>query len=230
MAKKVRDPLDRFYTPDVFAGVVRQHVGELVRVARGDMFASRSFARVIEPSCGTGSYVDACREAGDEEIWGCDIDTGATGISKCNTGLNGDWLVWGRELLEQEERFDLAIGNTPFGGPALGRGRNPGDPAYLGAHHINLCLQLAEVSVFMLPWSWAATPSAIRTFLRPPTFLIPTESRAFSILREISLWVWLPLELQRIPHTVILPHLASHKPRGKKAKTPRKPRKTQEAA
>jgi hypothetical protein len=198
-----KDALDRYYTPAAVAVAVRQLLTAYVPAG----------ARVIEPSGGGGAFIDACVAIGDREVWAVDIDTDAGGLSRADQFYVGDWIEAVKVLEAMPLRFDLAIGNPPFGGPAVKRGRNPGDPPYLGAHHANAAMRIADCVAFLLPWSWFATPLALKQFSAPPAVLAPLDGRAFgAAMREVTTAIWFP----RLPSpktTIVLPPVGWKQPR-----------------
>lgn len=80
-----------------------------------------SDATIIDPCCGTGSFIDALQKKGYEKVYGCDFDektvrkcrtlTGSKNIRKVDTlGLEG------KEILKKVKhgRFDYVVGNPPY--------------------------------------------------------------------------------------------------------------------
>lgn len=177
------DPLDRYFTQAKTAGAIcdllwRRHI----TVAAPDC---------IEPSCGSGVFVVELHKRTEGAVWACDVDPGAAGLDLADQKYLGDWREASAGLVEQGVRFDLAVGNPPYGGPAEGRGREPGDPAYLGLHHALAAMDVAPVVALILPWSWLATPLAMKQLKgRDPAWVYRFASRPFPKLREAALWVW----------------------------------------
>jgi hypothetical protein len=177
------DPLDRYYTQ-------RSTV-----VAICDLLWARhglsDTADCIEPSCGSGEFVIELHKRTIGNVWACDVDPGAAGLDLADQKYLGDWCEASAGLVSQGIGFDLAVGNPPYGGPAEGRGREPGDPAYLGLHHALSAMDVAPVVAFILPWSWLATPLAMKQLRgRDPAWVYRFASRPFPKLREAALWVW----------------------------------------
>lgn len=80
-----------------------------------------SDATIIDPCCGTGSFIDVLQKKGYEQVYGCDFDektvrkcrtlTGSKNIRKVDTlGLEG------KEILKKVKhgRFDYVVGNPPY--------------------------------------------------------------------------------------------------------------------
>ncbi|MBI9009330.1 MAG: N-6 DNA methylase [Tenericutes bacterium] len=77
---------------------------------------------IIDPTCGTGSFLYAASEYGFKNIFGLDIDKGAIKIAKNNVP-NGTFKVYNSisnsssklmKLLKLRERFHVVIGNPPY--------------------------------------------------------------------------------------------------------------------
>lgn len=86
-------------------------------------------ASIIDPCCGTGSFIHSLQIKGYENVFGCDFDmktvkkcrafTGSTNIKKMDTiGADGDTVL--KKL--KHESFDYVIGNPPYA--PLGKGVN----------------------------------------------------------------------------------------------------------
>lgn len=78
-------------------------------------------ATIIDPSCGTGSFLHCLQQKGYENIYGCDFDMQT--VKKCKelTGLTSIYRMdtlgkSGQEVLKKvkQERFDFVIGNPPY--------------------------------------------------------------------------------------------------------------------
>lgn len=78
-------------------------------------------ASIIDPCCGTGSFIHSLRLKEYDNVFGCDFDlktvkkcrvlTGSANIKKIDTiGLDGDTVL--KKM--QHERFDYVIGNPPY--------------------------------------------------------------------------------------------------------------------
>lgn len=97
----MRDPLDRYYTPDEVAAAV---VGWL-RIPPA--------WTVVEPSVGSGAWVRALRAAGHTgRIIGVDIDPQAAGLELVDEAHVGDWTELAPRVGAGAQ---LHIGNPPFG-------------------------------------------------------------------------------------------------------------------
>jgi len=101
--KKHRQSLGQFMTP-------RKDVDKAF-----ETIAVNVNDRILEPSCGTGNYLQGFLERGYKDITGVEFDTTlynefkdkfeAEGIKT----INGDYL-----LTEFDEKFDLIVGNPPY--------------------------------------------------------------------------------------------------------------------
>lgn len=177
-----KDALDRYYTRSEVA-VASVRALEVHGVGIG--------SSTIEPSVGDGTFLHALEDATGVKPWACDIDPEAAGLHEAARVWVGDWRIAASGLVAAGVSFDAAVGNPPFGGPAAGRGRNPGDPPYLGLHHALAAMEVAPVVAFILPWSWLATPLAMAQLKgRDPSIVYRYQSRPFSDLRELAFWVW----------------------------------------
>jgi hypothetical protein len=162
---QVRDPLDRFFTPDALA------------VAIVDRLARRipAPASILEPSAGGGAFVRACR-ARWPRAWliARDIDPDAEGLALADDGAVGDFLT------ADLPRVDLVIGNPPF----------TGDTAIA---HVTRARELGDTVCFILPWGplggverWREHAST-----RPPRWAWCITPRPWpSNVRETAAFVW----------------------------------------
>ncbi|MCL2050781.1 MAG: N-6 DNA methylase [Lachnospiraceae bacterium] len=84
-------------------------------------------ASIIDPCCGTGSFISSLHNAGYESVFGCDFDgkivdkcrelTGSSNIIKLDTlSINGEMVL---SRLDRP-RFDYVVGNPPYA--PLGKG------------------------------------------------------------------------------------------------------------
>lgn len=78
-------------------------------------------ASIIDPCCGTGSFIHSLQVNAYENVFGCDFDmktvnkcralTGSTNIKKIDTiGKDGDTIL--KKI--EHEKFDYVIGNPPY--------------------------------------------------------------------------------------------------------------------
>lgn len=137
---------------------------------------------------GGGAFVRALRRTGHHHVTGYDIDDQADGLVLCDRSRPCDTL----DIRPEWGPWDVAIGNPRFGGPCVGKGREPGEPAYIGAHHIAHVLPMVQRAAFVLPFSWWATTSVRRVLFdrHPPTEVWPIEGRVWTFLREAAVFVW----------------------------------------
>lgn len=86
-----------------------------------DFLAIPANASVIDPSCGSGSFLHCMKEKGYTDLVGCDFDL--TTVKKCKelTGLGKIYRMdtlskTGEEILKKVRRkkFDYVIGNPPY--------------------------------------------------------------------------------------------------------------------
>jgi len=85
--------------------------------------------KIIDPACGEGIFLKYAFEQGvtdGDNLYGCDIDTGVQkewdvyGLSNRMKLLIHNGLLDGKELGIERDKFDLVIGNPPYGGTGLG--------------------------------------------------------------------------------------------------------------
>lgn len=86
-----------------------------------DFLAMEKDASVIDPSCGTGSFLYCLKRKGFTDVTGCDFDLKT--VKKCQalTGLEQIYRIdtlgkEGKEVLKKtgKSRFDYVIGNPPY--------------------------------------------------------------------------------------------------------------------
>jgi len=104
---KIRDPLDRCYTPDTLAAACVVRLMSTVGVL--------SPGRWVEPSVGGGAFVRALkshegyRRMGGR-VFGIDIDPDAAGLCGCDESRVGDWAQGASYITDVR----LICGNPPF--------------------------------------------------------------------------------------------------------------------
>ncbi|MCK4235006.1 N-6 DNA methylase, partial [candidate division WOR-3 bacterium] len=85
--------------------------------------------KIIDPACGEGIFLKYALEQGityGDNLYGCDIDAGvrekwnAFGLSNRMKLFIHNGLLDGKELGIKRDKFDLVIGNPPYGGTGLG--------------------------------------------------------------------------------------------------------------
>lgn len=119
------DPLDRHYTPLELARLCVRAAAE----------AGVNPSTILEPSCGGGAFVVACREVWpDARVTACDLDPDAKGLAMARSAIVGDFLA------TDLERFDLVIGNPPFTGATA-------------ISHVTKAREVGHTTGFILPWS-----------------------------------------------------------------------------
>lgn len=78
-------------------------------------------ASIIDPCCGTGSFIDALQNQGYEQVYGCDFDEKT--VRKCRTLTQSKKIrkvdtlgLDGAEVLKKvkHSQFDYVIGNPPY--------------------------------------------------------------------------------------------------------------------
>lgn len=185
------DALHRHYTPQRLADAI---VDLLVKRELLDLHDGW----IAEPSVGGGAFVRAVHRAqaaewpplGEVErafVLAIDKDPGAQGLQIADLALVGD----ARELLAGYTP-KIVIGNPPFGGPSLKKGRSPGDPPYVGAEHVRAALAVAPVVALILPFAWLAV-DALGPLLfdrDPPREVFRILGRPWRLTRDVALYVW----------------------------------------
>lgn len=161
----VRDPLDRFFTPDALAVAIVARLAERIPEP----------AMILEPSCGGGAFVRACRARWPEaRIIARDIDPEAEGLTLADDAAVEDFLT--AEL----PRVDLVIGNPPFSGDTA-------------IEHVTRARALGATVCFVLPWGplggverWRAHAST-----NPPRWAWCIAPRPWPAnVRETAAFVW----------------------------------------
>jgi len=127
---------------------------KLAEVRKGD--------RVIDPSCGDGSFLHAAPEGLD--LSGCEIDpryaAKVAKIAPAKRLIQGDALT---VLLNEYEKFDLAIGNPPFSAQANLLKEKDLLLAYdLGRGRTSQCLEILFIELF---WKLAKPDGKIAIIL-----------------------------------------------------------------
>ena len=100
----MRDKLDRYYTPDLFADAC---LSLAVRALAEQSGKTERVIRFIEPCTGGGAFLRAAERAGHIPVGGCDVDPDAPGLKLDGverTPLN----------LYRPPRADLVITNYPY--------------------------------------------------------------------------------------------------------------------
>lgn len=170
------------YTPDPCAAAC---VGDLARALGWRP------GTVREPSVGGGAFVRAARSTWPgARVLGVDLYRQAEGFRWCHLAEIGDYLRMPGFLGGDE--VDVTIGNPDFGGPDERRGRKPGDPAYVGAHHAVRAIHTSRVVGFILPLEWLAV-QAVHAALwsqHAPTYMRPLVPRPWDVLRGPMWVVW----------------------------------------
>ena len=169
-----RDALDRYYTPQALADAV---VTSLARDL-GDI----SYGSCLEPHSGKGAFVRALRAHGAARVVTCDVDPEAV-----RGDFHHEQLF---ETVETVERFDLIVGNPPFGDAerqiekALSLLTPTGTLAFL------LPLQFWG-SMGRAEWWKGRKPSSVKVVRPRPSF-----TGDGSDFREIALWTWYAEDLR----------------------------------
>lgn len=193
------DPLGRYYTPLPLAAACVARLVEAHGLA--------DCRRVAEPSAGGGAFVRALQALGLEVV-AVDADPEAEGLRLADRAVVGDWLAV-TDPSALGVGLDAVVGNPPFGGPNAKSGRQPGQPAYIGAVHAAHACAMAPLVAMVLPASWALMrpsaqhgedPWSVWSRTRLPVAVYPIEGRPWSVIREVALYVW---DVRAWPITVI---------------------------
>lgn len=166
---EVRDPLDRFFTPDALAHIIVAELRAMIPTPR----------HIVEPSVGGGAFARAARRAWPEaRITGVDVDPAAEGKRDVDTFVLGDWP----ELAGRLEVVDLVLGNPPFTGVAA-------------IPHVEAALStLAPTVALILPWSCLGGVQAWSDLMDGrfrPEFARTIAPRPWpKNVRETALFVW----------------------------------------
>jgi len=115
---------EQFYTPPATASWVVERVLELVPESRNSVW--------LEPSAGSGAFIDALSQVGIENVLAMDIEPAHPMVKK------RDFLSWKPTATNL-----VAIGNPPFG-------RNNS----LSIPFFNKCAQFSSTIAFIVPRSW----------------------------------------------------------------------------
>jgi len=115
---------EQFYTPPATASWVVERVLELVPESRNNVW--------LEPSAGSGAFIDALSQVGIENVLAMDIEPAHPMVKK------RDFLSWKPTATNL-----VAIGNPPFG-------RNNS----LSIPFFNKCAQFSSTIAFIVPRSW----------------------------------------------------------------------------
>lgn len=173
---------DAHWTPMPCA---RACVADLARTLRVAGHRVKSFR---DPAVGGGSFARSMRLAWvGAESQVLDIWPKAPGLS-LGTPTVGSY--------HETDVSDVCVTSTnpPYGGPDETRGRAPGDPKYVGAHHVLHALESSRLAVGMLlPLEWIGVGYVQDTLLvpHPPAYVRPLYPRPFPVLRAAAWYVWL---------------------------------------
>lgn len=144
---------------------------------------------VREPSAGGGSFVrSAASRWGRATIHGIDSFPDAPGLQVCDAVLVGDFATL------PIGPVDITVSNPPFGGPDARRGRRPGEPPYVGAHHVRRMLDTSTIAVgAILPLEWIGVGYVNRELWgpRPPSYARVLTPRPWTVVRACAWFVWL---------------------------------------
>lgn len=155
-----RDSLDRFYTEQPLADAIVR------RCIREGFVQPSALHHVLEPSSGRGAFVRAVlSQAPAAWVTAMDLDPGAERWAKPGPpGSSGgrvhfihdDFLAWTSREIEPQNKFDLVIGNPPFGRAV--EGRKKAVPVALEHVQSGLrCVAPRGHLVFLLRQSFAAS-------------------------------------------------------------------------
>ena len=129
--------IGQFFTPEIVSQTMFKMVG------------TRSKQKVVDPSCGDGSFLRTAPSGID--IYGCEVDPRYAELSRSllpsDRFVHGDALT---SLVAQWGSFDLAIGNPPF--QAQGNLEKRGDVLRgfdLGAGRSSQCLEVLFLELFV---------------------------------------------------------------------------------
>jgi predicted RNA methylase len=179
------DPLGRVYTQASFADAILAHV-----------FASGLPAprTVVDPSCGPGALLDACRRRFPGiAAFGIDIDPGV------KPGVLGDWPTiarfWGRMSISEavrganhatgwnNDRPDFVFTNPPFG-------EHVGVRTTIEHMQRSLDISSHVVAILPLPYLCGAEFDAVWRYRRPMRILRVTDRPWPDRLREVAVYEW----------------------------------------
>lgn len=91
------------YTPPWVAEFLVQFLKDRIGFARG--------AKILEPSCGEGSFLEPLEEIPFVDVTGIDSDMSA--IAFCRNKFKKTTLIH-QDFLEHEDQYDFVIGNPPY--------------------------------------------------------------------------------------------------------------------
>lgn len=194
---EVGDELGRFYTPDALAV-------ECVRTIAAYWPTGHTPFDILEPSCGGGAFVRACRKQWRGcEVTGLDVDMAATdALEGYHATLDDGWrppLIRHQDFLANVElpladgsgdrRYDLCIGNPPF----------TGDTAI---PHVEKALRISKCVAFILPWAafgGVAQWSHVMAGKCRPLYVRPIMPRPWGdSVRETALFIWLTHQTSQV--------------------------------
>jgi hypothetical protein len=171
----------------------------IVRRLKDDLFASDPPSRVLEPSVGSGSFVQALRTVFQQSfIVGVDINPQVPGLTLCDRSVVGDFLtteptqLLGDSCERIADKFNLVVGNPPFA--VTVPGRKYGEPIW--HEHVARALGCGTTTAMLLRLSvlggakrrawWYAHPYDRLYVVRPrPSFTEGGTDNA-----EYGVFVW----------------------------------------
>lgn len=112
--------LGQYFTPQT----VVKFMYDIIKTLR-----QKEKPKIIDPACGEGIFLKYALEQGitdGDNLYGCDVDAGvqekwgAFGVLNKMKLLIHNGLLDSKELGIERDKFDLVIGNPPYGGTGLG--------------------------------------------------------------------------------------------------------------
>lgn len=157
--------IGQFFTPEIVSDCMFRVAGVHGR------------QRVIDPSCGDGSFLRAAPK--DLELYGCEIDPQYASVAKnllpARQLIQGDALI---HLVNRWGTFDLAIGNPPFSAQASLEKRTEILQGFdLGAGRTSQCLEVLFLELFLK----LAKPNGIIAIILPDG---PLSNKPFQYVRD----------------------------------------------
>lgn len=171
----VRDPLERFYTPELLADAIVRHVVAPMVTAH-----DIERPRILMGSVGGGALVRAVRaHLPTARIHGNDIDPYALGLDACDSASRVDFARshW------TSDAWDVFVDNPPW---------DPDPPAADTLEHVARYLGCARIGVLILPLSYIGQPTWAPVFSPRAGFggLHPIMPRPWVAHREAALYRW----------------------------------------